>query len=377
MPSLLYVGDLGPGLTSQDRADALASLGAEVDAIGPDRPRGIRGKIDWVMSSRLQISRSIRRLNALMAEKLSARKYDILWLDKGWQIQPATLAALRSRVSSIVLFNNDNPWGGHERGMWRLHKGIVPMIDEVMVPKYSVIRPYERLGARRVSVVDFGYAPARHFAPDKSITKTEEICFIGTALKDGGGIRPPRTEIMLELGRLLPGRISIYGHGWKKALGGAERYFHVIADGAWDNVYRETIWKSKINLSFVTKDNWEESSHRAFEITACGGCLLAERSSRLEQSFTEGEEALYFERAVDCAELATRLLNDDAKRDSIASVGHRRAVGSGYDNQSRLAEAIVRSPVLRGHFSLRNQVSPKSGSGAGHAPFGREDRVMS
>jgi hypothetical protein len=64
-------------------------------------------------------------------------------------------------------------------------------------------------------------------------------------------------------------------------------------------------------------------------------------------------------------------------RDRIASAGHRRAVHSGYDNQSRLAEAIARSPVLRGHFSLRNQESPKSGSGDGHAPFGREDRVMS
>jgi hypothetical protein len=377
MPSLLYVGDLGRGLTSQDRADALADLGAEVDVIATNARADGWGKIDWVMSSRLQMSRSIHRLNAQIAERLTARKYDILWLDKGWQVQPDTLAALRSQVSSIVLFNNDNPWGGHERGMWRLHKGIVPMIDEIMVPKFSVIRPYEKLGAGRVSVVDFGYAPARHFASEKPVTKIEDICFIGTALKDGGGIRPPRTEIMLELGNLLPGRISIYGHGWKKALAGAERYFKTIADGAWDNAYRETIWKSKINLSFVTKDNWEESSHRAFEITACGGCLLAERSSRLEQSFAEGEEALYFQRAVDCAEVAARLLNDDVRRERIASAGYRRAVGSGYDNQSRLAEAIARSPVLRDHFSLRNKVSAKAGSGDGRMPLAREDRVIS
>src|SRR5665647_3206564 len=111
VPRLLYVGDLGPGLTSQDRADALASLGADVDAIGPDPYEGVWRKIDWLMSSRLQISPSIRRLNAALADKVMTRNYDILWLDKGWQIQSGTLRALRSRVSSIILFNNDNPWG--------------------------------------------------------------------------------------------------------------------------------------------------------------------------------------------------------------------------------------------------------------------------
>jgi hypothetical protein len=357
MPSVLYVGELGPGLTSQDRADALASLGAQVDTIGPDPTDGLLGKIDWLMSSRLQISPSIRRLNAAIADKVNGRKYDILWLDKGWRIQPSTLRALRPQVSSIVLFNNDNPWGGHERGMWRLHRGIIPMVDEVIVPRYSVVQCYEMRGARRVSVADFGFAPARHFAPDVAVIKDHDICFIGTALKDGGGIRPHRTEIMLELGKLMPGRISIYGHGWKRALKGADRYFKIIADGAWDDRYRETIWRSKISLSFVTRDYWDETSHRAFEITACGGCLLAERSSRLEQSFAEGEEAMYFGQASECAEVATRLLDNDTERNRVAREGHLRALNSGYDNQSRLAEAIARSPVLRRYFSK------KTGSG--------------
>jgi spore maturation protein CgeB len=369
MPSVLYVGDLGPGLTSQDRADALVGLGAQLDAVGPDPRQGGLGRIDWLLSSRVQISPSIRRLNAAIAERFVRSSYDILWLDKGWMVRPDTLKNVRSKVKAIVLFNNDNPWGAHERGIWRLHKAIVPVVDEVIVPKYSVIRCYEKLGARRVSVADFGFAPARHFAPEAPVARDIDICFIGTALKDGGGIRPDRTEMILQLGKLLPGRISIFGDGWKKALRGAEHYFNDIADGAWDNLYCQTIWRSKINLSFVTKDNWEESSHRAFEITACGGCLLAERSSRLEQSFAEGEEALYFQGASECAEIATKLLDDETRRDRIARAGNRRALGSGYDNQSRLAEAIARSPVLRGHFAekpgeaqmrqeSRNKVAP-------------------
>ena len=129
MPRVLYVGELGPGSTAQDRAVALQCLGAEVDAIGPDPRRGRLGRLDWLLSSRLQISPSIQRLNAAIAERLAARPYDILWLDKAWMVQPATVKAARARTGSIVLFNNDNPWGEHERGLWRLHKRLIALVD--------------------------------------------------------------------------------------------------------------------------------------------------------------------------------------------------------------------------------------------------------
>jgi len=355
MPSLLYVGELGPGQTSQDRADALVDLGASVETIACPSYAGISGKLDWVLSSRLQISQSISALNKAIVAKLSERPCDILWLDKGWLIRPATLHAIRSKVSAIVLFSNDNPWGQHERGMWRLHKRIIPLVDEIIVPRYSIVRPYELAGARRVSVVDFGFAPARHFEPGMQRAKQHDLCFIGTALKDGGGIRPHRIELIRELGKRLPGLLSIFGHGWQRSLKGAERYFKIIDAGVYGDRYRETIWDSRINLSFVTKDYWDETSHKAYEITACGSCLLAERSSRLEQNFVEGKEAVFFNSVDECAMLATQLLSDASKREHIARAGHRRAVTSGYDNQSRLRDAIARSPVLKPYFPTSAQ----------------------
>ena len=45
MPSILYVGELDYGGTSRDKAEALASLGAAVDMIGPSRPAGLAGKL--------------------------------------------------------------------------------------------------------------------------------------------------------------------------------------------------------------------------------------------------------------------------------------------------------------------------------------------
>jgi len=350
MASLLYIGEMDRGATSRDRAEALGSLGATVSTISPSFYTGWRARADWLLRSRLQIGPTINKLNADIVDAFRDRTFDILWIDKGWMVQPQTIRTVREKVSSIVLFNNDNPWGEHERGMWRLHLGLIPLVDEILVPKYSVVRPYELRGARRVSIAEFGFAPNRHFAPPAPVEKKHRLCFIGTALKDGGGVRQHRSKFILELARRLPGAISLFGYGWRRAMKGHEGLFKVIGDGAYDVDYRQAIWESEINLSFVTKDNWEEMTHKAFEITACGGCLLAERASRLEQNFEEGSEVAFFSGVEECARLATELLADHERRERIAAAGHARATGSGYDNASRLREAISRSPVLRGHF---------------------------
>ncbi|MGJ5206487.1 glycosyltransferase family protein [Bradyrhizobium sp. HKCCYLR20261] len=353
-PSLLYVGDNGAGTTSRDRADALEQIGARVTRLPPPALSGLAARIDWHLRARLQVGPVIARVNADLMQAAAERAHDVLWIDKGWMVRPATLRAIRDRVGAIVLFNNDNPWGEHERGLWRLHLGLVPLVDEVMTPKYSVVRNYERAGARRVSVVDFGFAPARHFAPGQPVAIQHDISFIGTALKDGGGIRPHRTELMLGLAKRMPGRVSLFGHGWSRAIRGHEPLFRTVADGAWDDAYRQTICASRISVSFITKDNWEELSHRAFEITACGGLLLAERASRLEQSFRDEQEAVFFTDIDDLAAKARQLLADEPRRARIARAGWLRAQSSGYDNASRLAEAIGRSPVLRTLFPELN-----------------------
>jgi spore maturation protein CgeB len=350
MPSILYVGELDYGGTSRDKAEALASIGATVDMIGPSRPAGLAGKLDFRLSRTLYISPSISRLNSEIISRFNERSYDILFLEKAWMVRPETVQAVRSQVATIVYLNNDNPWGDIERGMWRLVKRYIPLVDEVMVPKYSVVRYYERKGAKRVSVVDFGFAPARHFCPAGIPEKVHDLCFVGVPHKDGGGIRPHRSRLILDLARALPGRVSVFGPGWGRTLKGVEKYFKVISEGVWGDEYRETIWASKVNLSFITKGNWEESSHRTFEIAACGGCLLAERSSRLEQTFCEGEEALFFSDTEEAVALATRLLEDAALRKRLSHAATRRAVESGYDNASRFTEAIVRSPILKKHF---------------------------
>ncbi len=91
------------------------------------------------------------------------------------------------------------------------------------------------------------------------------------------------------------------------------------------DAYREGIWKSKINLSFLTHSNQDEFAHKSFEIAACEGFLLAERSEGHLQRFIEDEEAVFFSTIEECVEKIRRYLPDEAARSRIAAAG--RAAG--------------------------------------------------
>ena len=106
--------------------------------------------------------------------------------------------------------------------------------------------------------------------------------------------------------------------------------------------YREAIWRSKINLSFLTHSNEDEFAHKSFEIAACGGFLLAERNAGHAARFREDEEAVFFTGIDECAAKIHRYLRDEPARERIAAAGHARALRDGYDNDTQVSRILAR-----------------------------------
>jgi len=82
--------------------------------------------------------------------------------------------------------------------------------------------------------------------------------------------------------------------------------------------------------------------HKSFEIAACGGFLLAERSEGHKARFVEGEEAVFFTGFDECVEKIKRYLPDEAARTRIAAAGRARAVRDGYSNDAQVAKILAR-----------------------------------
>jgi spore maturation protein CgeB len=87
-------------------------------------------------------------------------------------------------------------------------------------------------------------------------------------------------------------------------------------------------------------------AHKSFEITACGGFLLAERTPEHLACFREDEEAVFFSDLEECRAKIQRYLNDEPARIAIASAGQRRARSSAYDNDSMLRRLLGRGAEL-------------------------------
>jgi len=114
------------------------------------------------------------------------------------------------------------------------------------------------------------------------------------------------------------------------------------------DAYREGIWRSKINLSFITHANQDEFVHKSFEIAGCGGFLLAERSAGHLARFVEDEEAVFFTGMEELVEKIRRYLPDEAAREKIAAAGRARAERDGYHNDAQVGKIVERVRGLVG-----------------------------
>ncbi len=144
----------------------------------------------------------------------------------------------------------------------------------------------------------------------------------------------------------LPVTISGSARAWRRRLEAAS-FASVFREGElWGEAYREGIWRSKINLSFLTHSNLDEVAHKSFEIAACGGFLLAERSAGHARLFAEDAEAVFFSDVEELIEKVRRYLPDEALRTRIASAGRARVLRDGYANDVQVARIMARIQAL-------------------------------
>jgi spore maturation protein CgeB len=104
---------------------------------------------------------------------------------------------------------------------------------------------------------------------------------------------------------------------------------------------------SKISLGFVSSSNHDEYSLRTFEIPACKGFFLGERTDKHRELFEEGKEAEFFGSEDECSDKIRFYLSHERERDRVAQAGYDRCVKSDYSLHRRLRDAIAKLEGLR------------------------------
>lgn len=287
---------------------------------------------------RLQMGPVVDSMNRDVLRLAADHRVDMVWFDKPLFIRAATIRALRSRGIATVDYMIDNPFGPRRDPGFRLYVRTIPEYDLHVQQRDVSVAAYLQRGARQVVKVQTAYEPSVHFPPpdgwsDKD--RTRGVSFIGTPYDD-------RANFLTQLWRKFNLPVIISGPPvWKKRLEAQARGAIYPAEGElYDKEYREGIWRSKINLSFLTHGNQDEYTHKSFEIAACGGFLLAERCQGHMERFQEDEEAVFFSSLEECADKCRFYLANEAARERIAAAGWRRAVTSGYDNDTQMRKVL-------------------------------------
>jgi hypothetical protein len=282
---------------------------------------------------RVQMGPMVERLNRDVLAMAERERPEVFWADKLLGLQPQTLQSLRLMGVTTVSYMIDNAFGPRRDPGWRLYLQNIPNFDLHVVQRDSNLADYRSRGARNVIKIQTAYEPTVHFPPPEDwgeLQRDRGVSFIGTSYDD-------RPAFLTRLWREFGFPVVISGDRmWKKRLDAAASAALYTGGELYGAAYREAIWRSKINLSFLTHSNADEFAHKSFEIAGCGGFLLAERSEGHAARFVEDEEAVFFSDFAECAEKIRRYLPDVESRERIAAAGRARAVRSGYDNDTQL-----------------------------------------
>ncbi len=348
--NILYAAGLSENDSSLYRLWALQRLGHRIVSLNAytyePQPPLLRKVLH-----RLQVGPWVERLNRDVLATAERERPDVFWADKLLALQPQTLDRLRAMGVVTVSYMIDNAFGPRRDPGWRLYMQAIPHFDLHATQRDRNVLDYRAAGARDALKIQTAYEPTVHFPPPAGWSDRDRdrgVSFIGTPYDR-------RTDLLTELWQRFEAPVVISGSAkmWRAALTPEAARVLFTGEELYGAGYREAIWRSKINLSFLTHSNEDEFVHKSFEIAGCGAFLLAERSPGHLARFAEGEEAVFFGDLEECAAQIRRYLPDEAARTRIAAAGRARAVRDGYNNDAQVKRILERiTPLLKTGNSL-------------------------
>jgi spore maturation protein CgeB len=274
---------------------------------------------------------------------------DIVIVLKGLALGPGDVNALRATGAWVVNINHDDFFSANRNNWSPLQRRAIPHYDFVFTTREVNVGEIRPLNPN-VEFLGFAYYPRIH--RPVSIGEHErdlwavDVVFVGTWERE-------RWRMLEHLVREVPARYAIWGNQWERVgptslLRPYLRCKEVVMDDM-----AKALGSAKLALGFLRKDNRDDYTQRTFEIPACGGVFVGERTARHAAYYREGTEATFFDpsKPGSLAQIVRGLLGDDAKRESLRRAGRDALLRQKHTYADRLAR------LLELHGQARQQVA--------------------
>ena len=247
----------------------------------------------------------------------------------GHLVSSTALQAIRQKTGATLFhfFGEDffNPLNTNQT----LRKSA-SFYDHLFTTKSFNVKEMAAIGLKHVSFIPHGYRPNCHFPVMRSRVDCGEygsdLSFVGTW----------EAERASALAQLREFDLHIWGADWHKA--GKELGLNGVIQSraAYCEEMSRVFNASRINLAFLRKANRDRHTSRTFEIPACGGFQLSERTDEVLDFFEEGKEIECFDSVDELKDKTHYYLQHEIQRRRIAAAGLTRVLNSPYSYTDRL-----------------------------------------
>ncbi len=352
---ILYLGEICPGQTALMRMRALERLGHSV--------RGVQTSELWKQAP--WIKRQVQRrthqgsivddINSTILFTARQFKPAFVWADKQQFLRVETIEELRRLGARLVHFTPD-PYFSLDWKRTRVMDVAMASFDALIYCKSYERAQYEALGKPLV-YMPLGYCDEVHRPlPSDDPRWTCAVGFLGGW--------EPRRECLLHAVAAAGIDVKIWGGYWdflrdgkwsprqhiilRQLAGGDSFRFHrdqLLARAhqggeVYEDDYARALTGSKIGLGFLRKVCPDQHTTRSFEIPACGGLLLADRTEEHQEFFEEGKEAEFFASSEELLDKVKFYCRTESARMRIAEGGYKRCIESAYAYVHRLSAAL-------------------------------------
>lgn len=263
---------------------------------------------------------------------------------KGDDVGPSTVDSARAASDGALMIcvATDDPFNADVSSITL--RDAIPNYDMYVTTKRLTVSDLQAAGARNVSVMDFAYKPAIHFQ-DPGVASGDfrsDVVFIGTYDKD-------RADALARVAALTSATLRIWGTGWQRD----HRLRDLAGPAVFGREFRLAVKGAKVVLNFVRHSNRDDHSMRTFEVPACGGCMLSERTAPHDQWFS-GLPSSLFDGTADLIAKLQQLLGSSALRAEVAEAQLSWLVRGCHSYADRLdqilrdAAAVSPSPAAQG-----------------------------
>jgi spore maturation protein CgeB len=259
---------------------------------------------------------------------------DLIIVVKCTNLSAKILKELHRSGAAIVQINTDHPQmdPGLKNGVYL---SALKEYDLVVTFARLLIPVYYQMGAKRVYRLPFAYDPEIH----KPVTLNDSERDIFTSSISYLGAWGFFQQQWLE--PLLPYGLKIFGGLWHNLPFRHPLRSCVNLYRGWGEEMAKVCAGSQIVVNLMRAEHACAHSMKTFEIPACGGFMLTNRTEEQKEFFQEDTEAVYFDTQNELIDRVNFYLANSNARDRIREAGIRAAMLHTYLERARELLSIL------------------------------------